>query len=156
MLSHSRPRASPANGHTLIELLLAVGIVGILIAVALPYYGDYKERIRTNQAAEDIVALSVLVQTYMSNNHGYPESLSDINMAEKLDPWGRPYAYYNIDAHGKGHARKDHALNPLNTDFDLYSLGHDGISASQITQKASLDDVIRAGNGGFVGIAATF
>ena len=59
-------------------------------------------------------------------------------------------------ANGKGGARKDHALNPLNTDYDLYSSGADGQSKPQITQKLSLDDVIRASNGAYVGLASDF
>ena len=50
-------------------------------------------------------------------------------------------------AFGRGHARKDHALNPINTDFDLHSMGVDGQTKPQITQRDSLDDIIRAGTG---------
>jgi general secretion pathway protein G len=83
-------------------------------------------------------------------------TLADVHLDTKLDPWGQPYRYYNILANGKGHARKDHALNPLNRDFDLYSVGPDGQTKPQITQKDSLDDVIRANDGVFIGVAADF
>jgi general secretion pathway protein G len=52
--------------------------------------------------------------------------------------------------------RKDHKLNPINSDFDLYSMGRNGTSQTQISQKDSLDDIIRANNGGFVGLASDF
>ena len=52
--------------------------------------------------------------------------------------------------------RKDHKLNPINSDFDLYSMGKNGVSKTQISNKDSLDDVIRANNGGFVGRASDF
>ena len=43
------------------------------------------------------------------------------------DPWGRPYVYTDLSQKGsKGKARKDGKLNPINSDFDLYSLGEDG------------------------------
>jgi general secretion pathway protein G len=100
--------------------------------------------------------MSAVASNFWNDNHAYPSSLADIGQAGKLDPWGNPYVYYNIDANGKGQARKDHALNPLNTDFDLYSNGADGVSKSQITQKDSLDDVIRASNGAYVGLASGF
>jgi general secretion pathway protein G len=74
----------------------------------------------------------------------------------RTDPWGQPYQYYNIAANGKGGARKDKALNPLNSDFDLYSVGPDGLTKSQVSNKDSLDDVIRANNGGFIGNASDF
>ncbi len=145
-----------SRGFTLIEVLSVVGLLGILTLVALPFYHGYKERVRVSQAISDINMMSASVQHYWDDNHAYPSSLADIGLADRLDPWGFPYAYYNIDANGKGQARKDHALNPLNTDFDLYSVGADGVSKAQITQKDSLDDVIRASNGAYVGLATGF
>ena len=136
--------------------MLIIALVGLLAAVALPFYRGYKERIRIAQAVNDINVMSAVASNFWNDNHAYPSSLADIGQAGKLDPWGSPYVYYNIDANGKGHARKDHALNPLNTDFDLYSNGADGVSKSQITQKDSLDDVIRASNGAYVGLASGF
>ena len=136
--------------------MLIVVLIGILVAVALPFYRGYKERIRIAQATNEIRIMQAAATNFWNDNHGYPSSLADIGQAGRLDPWGNPYVYYNIDANGKGGARKDHALNPLNTDFDLYSKGADGVSKPQITQKDSLDDVIRASNGAYVGVASGF
>lgn len=144
------------RGFSLIEMMLVVGLIGILVAIAMPYYGDYRNRVKTAQAASDIIGMEATVELYVVFNHAYPGTLADMHLAGKLDPWGRPYAYYNIDANGKGRARKDHALNPLNNDYDLYSVGPDGLTQSQITQKDSIDDVIRASNGGYVGVASGF
>lgn len=145
-----------ARGFTLIEVMLVVVLLGVLAAVALPFYKGYRERVRLHQAVIDITAMSIVASNYWNDNRAYPTSLADIGFAGRLDPWGTPYVYYNIDAKGKGGARKDHALNPLNTDFDLYSSGVDGQSKPQITQRLSLDDVIRASNGAFVGLASDF
>ena len=57
---------------------------------------------------------------------------------------------------GGGKARKDHFLHPINTDFDLYSMGPDGKSTAPLTAKISQDDIIRANDGGFVGLAAHY
>jgi general secretion pathway protein G len=103
-----------------------------------------------------IQAMEASIDFYRTQNRTLPNSLADMQLQGSLDPWGNPYVYYNIEANGKGGARKDHALNPLNTDYDLYSPGPDGKSKSQITQKDSVDDVIRASNGAFVGVAADF
>lgn len=136
--------------------MIAVLIVGILAAVAMPYYGNYRNRVNTLQAANDIVGNEAVVELYLATNKTLPTSWTDIPQARRTDPWGRPYVYYDIQANGKGGARKDHALNPLNTDYDMYSVGPDGVSKSQITQKDSVDDVLRASNGTYVGIAAGF
>ena len=143
-------------GFTLIEVMVAIGLVGVLAAIALPSYNAYRQRVRIAQAKQDIIGMSLTIKAVWTDDRAYPASLAAVNLAGRNDPWGRPYIYYNIDADGKGGARKDHALNPINTDFDLYSVGPDGVSKSQVTQKDSVDDVIRANNGGFVGVAADF
>jgi general secretion pathway protein G len=45
---------------------------------------------------------------------------------------------------------------PINSDFDLYSVGRDGQSAPALTAKVSQDDIVRANNGGFVGLASDY
>jgi general secretion pathway protein G len=52
--------------------------------------------------------------------------------------------------------RKDRNLVPINTDFDLYSMGPDGASAAPLTAAASQDDVVRANNGSFIGQAKDY
>lgn len=55
-----------------------------------------------------------------------------------------------------GDVRKDRNLVPINSDFDLYSVGRDGESVGALTAKKSHDDVIRANDGSFVGLAVRF
>ena len=79
-------------------------------------------------------------------------------MEAPLDPWGRPYEYLNIRTAGpgKGALRKDGKLNPLNTDFDLYSIGKDGMSATPLSAEESRDDIVRANNGAFIGLGEDY
>ncbi len=56
----------------------------------------------------------------------------------------------------KGKPRKDRFLHPINSDYDLYSMGKDGESVEPLTAKKSHDDVIRANDGSFVGLAVEF
>ncbi len=49
--------------------------------------------------------------------------------------------------------RKDRFLVPINTDFDLYSMGRDGKSTPPLTAAASRDDIIRANGGAYIGPA---
>jgi general secretion pathway protein G len=144
------------RGFTLLEIFAVIGLLGILMAVALPSYESHRQKAFERHAGQEIAAMSAAAANHWNDARAYPQSLADIGMGGKTDPWGRPYVYYNIDANGKGHARKDHALNPINTDFDLYSVGRDGKTKPQVSQKDSLDDVIRANNGAFVGRASDF
>jgi len=145
-----------SRGLTLIELMLVVGLVSVLAFISLPYYTSHRDRVRTTTAIQDIAILSLAIQNHRLDHGAYPDSLADVNLVGSKDPWGRAYVYYNVEAEGRGHARKDRALNPINTDFDLYSVGPDGKTKKQVSQKDSVDDVIRGRNGGFVGIAADF
>lgn len=142
---------------TIIELMLVMAMVGVLVALALPKYQSYQERIKQKQAVQDITVLQMLIRDFRLNSGNYPDSLAEVGNAGRLDPWGRPYVYQELDSSpGKGKARKDRKLNPLNSDFDLYSLGKDGASKTQLTNKESLDDVVRANDGAFIGLAADY
>jgi general secretion pathway protein G len=57
---------------------------------------------------------------------------------------------------GIGGARKDRFLVPINSDFDIYSMGRDGQTIAPLTAPKSHDDIIRASDGGFYGLAAYF
>jgi general secretion pathway protein G len=144
------------KAFTLLEMMIVLLLIGILMTLAMPYYGDWRNRVMTQQATGDIIGNEAVVETYVAMNKRLPTSFADMPGARTIDPWGRPYVYYNVEANGKGGSRKDHALNPLNADYDMYSVGPDGVSKPQITQKESVDDVIRASNGGYVGIASGF
>ena len=146
-----------SSGMTLIELLLVVAMVGVLAAIALPMYQSYQERIKQTQAIQDIKILQTLVEDFRINSGSYPDTLAEVGNADRRDPWGHPYVYQELaSAPGKGKARKDRKLNPLNSDFDLYSPGRDGASKTQLTNKESLDDIVRANDGAFVGLAADY
>lgn len=159
MPTHSYP-CSPrrtAAGLTVIELLFAVLILGVLGGIAQSKYSDYREKIRRNQAIQEIITLQVVIGQYVLEERKVPASLADVGRAGMQDPWGRPYVYTDIGAPGgHGAARKDHSLNPINSDYDVYSLGPDGVSQKQLTNKDSLDDIVRARDGAFIGVAADF
>ena len=144
------------SGLTLIELLMAISLVSILAAVAIPSFMAYRDRTLVKTAVQDIVVISAAIRIYEGDVGGLPASLAEVGMAGKLDPWGREYIYYNVADGNLGPARKDRSLNPINTDFDLYSVGPDGETKKQVSQKDSADDVIRGRNGNFFGVAADF
>jgi general secretion pathway protein G len=144
-------------GFTIIELMLAAGVAAVLMMIAFASYDRYIERTRVFKAVSYIAALQMDIKAYELNNNALPDDLSAINRAGDLDPWKRPYVYTNLsNTKGKGAARKDHKLNPINSDYDLYSLGKDGMTKPQISHKLSLDDVVRASDGKFIGLAKDF
>lgn len=153
------PLGTVARGFTIIEILVVLAIVSVLASIALPKYQDYQERVRVNSAITDIRAINAALRLYMTDNKEPPASLATVGQAGKLDPWGRPYQYLNIAGASKsviGKARKNKNLVPINSDFDLYSLGKDGESAGPLTAGPSRDDVVLANDGKFVGLAKDY
>lgn len=124
--------------------------------MAIPKYSDVVERAKVAKAIGDLKAIT----TDLLSTDSLPLSLAAINRATLLDPWGRPYVYLKFPSStGKAPpsgARKDRFLVPINSAFDLYSLGKDGQSAAPLTAARSRDDVIVANDGGFVGLARNY
>jgi general secretion pathway protein G len=145
-------------GMTIIELLLVIAIIGTLTAIAIPIYTGYATNARVQSAIADIRTISLVIERYRAdrNNMSLPNSLANINYANYLDPWGRPYQYLNIQALGTpgcGPCSKDKFIVPINTDYDLYSMGKDGQTTTPLTAAKSKDDVIRANDGAYIGLA---
>lgn len=137
-------------------MLAVVAIVAALTTVAIPRIQDAIERARVARAIGDIRVL----QADLKEQDSLPASLSGIGRAGLLDPWGHPYQYLRFpDGVARGAvpgARLDRFMVPLNDEFDLYSLGKNGQTAAAITSSAGQDDVVRAVDGGFIGLAARF
>ena len=152
-------RQSAVAGFTLLEILAIVAILGILASIAIVIYQDYKTKAKNSAAVAQITNLSMALTNYRAEQGVYPDDLSQIPGGNQLDPWQQPFQYLNIENGGSnwhGKCRKDRNLNPLNTDYDLYSMGADGQTAKQVNNSVSLDDILRANNGSFIGLGADF
>jgi type IV pilus assembly protein PilE len=69
---NNRPRRPRAGGFTLIELMIAIAIVTILAAVALPSYSDYVRRGHLSGAFEALGTYRMRLEQFYqdSNNYG--------------------------------------------------------------------------------------
>ncbi len=146
------------KGFTLLEMLTALAIMAVSSAIAVPLYSDYVERARQADAGSDLMLIDMGIERFVSENFNLPDDLTDVGLDGMTDPWGQPYVYLRIDGGGnvQGQVRKDQNLSPINSDFDLYSIGADGLTVRPLTAPKSHDDVIRAGNGSFFGVAVNF
>jgi general secretion pathway protein G len=148
------------RGFTLVEMVITIMIVGILATIAIPSYLKYLEKNKEATAISDInIIASRLAGLTMEG--ALPPDLATINFGNVLpliDPWGNPYKFLPLFGHPENlnDARKDHNLHPINSDFDLYSMGPDGESHKPLQNAKSRDDIIRANDGAFVGKASTY
>ncbi len=148
-----------SKGFGLLELMVVLVIAGLIASLAIPAYSQFVDRARTARAIDDIANIGLEIEKFrLVNNSLAPIDLAELRVEIPFDPWGLPYTYLNIAAPGPGKSafRKDGNLNPLNTDFDLYSAGEDGDSKGPLNVKASRDDVVRANNGAFIGRAEDY
>jgi general secretion pathway protein G len=172
------------RGFTLLELLIVIAIIGTLASIAVPVYIKYVNQAKNTICVNDIRSIQHEIDLFRDANGKLPDCLDELTGGNRVDPWGNPYQYLsyasmeketgsgggggsekkeevtecssNSDGGGKEKQRKDRFLHPLNTDYDLYSKGADGKTNAPLTAKASHDDIIRASDGAYIGLAANF
>jgi general secretion pathway protein G len=168
---HKQRPAGPCHGFTLIELLIAILIVLTLAGIAVPLTTEYIHQANVARTITEIRMVEKEIISFETERGYYPggktpgmlQSMHEIGKDQFKDPWGTPYQYRNL-AQGP-HAgdkpkfcRRDRSYNPLNYDFDLYSVGPDRQvpTHNQITANKGADDIVRAANGRYVGVGAKF
>jgi general secretion pathway protein G len=155
-----QPLTRSRAGFTLIEMLAVMALIGVLSGIVTPRLNDILLMVKVTQAIADINAIQQDVLAFSATSDSLPPDLATVGRGGMLDPWGNPYQYLvtatSRHGHSPGGARKDRSLHPLNSDFDLYSMGADGQSAPPITARPSQDDIIRANDGGYIGLARNY
>lgn len=120
------PRRARDEGFTLLELLVVLGILTLLVAIASPQVLRYLGTAKTETARAQISAIATALELYHLDNGDFPTQLATLverpPSAQRwngpylkksqglVDPWGRPYIY-----------RKP----GQKTAFELFTLGRD-------------------------------
>jgi len=153
-------------GFTVVELMIVIAMMGTLAAISVPVFSSYMDRARVARAKIDIRTIEKEISSFLIERERLPIDLSEIGLDGILDPYGNPYQYLpatESDKPGKpkpggeaGNMRKDRNLHPVNTDYDLYSMGKDGKTTAPFTAKISQDDIVRANNGQFIGLVSAY
>ena len=151
-------RQSRITGFSLVEILVAIAILAALLAIAIPQYQSYRSDSMISKGIGDLRMLDNQLKSYKMSNETFPSALNQVPQGDMLDPWGNLYQYLMIEgnAKAKGQERKDKNLVPINSDFDLYSMGADGKTSAPLTAKASQDDIVRANDGSYFGLASKY
>ena len=141
-------------GFTLAETLIATALLAVGADAVVGGISGQLERTRIERARQEIGQIESAIEAYRTRHHELPGSLSDLG-AVPLDPWGHSYEYVNFDASGTVGQRNYDGL-PINSEYDLYSLGPDGRTDANLWSEAGHDDIVRARDGSFVGSATDF
>lgn len=153
----NEPRPTCPAGFTLVELMLVLAIIGTLAAMGIPRLYGAVESARIARAVSDIRTIETELTPYDSPGQ-LPPTLAAIGRGNLLDPWGHPYKYLPFPPGQKppSAARKDRFLVPINSTYDLYSMGPNGQTQAPLTSALGSDDIVRANDGSFIGPATKY
>lgn len=142
--------------HVTTRDLIAVSATALVVgSFAIPAFNGYVERGRVARAVSDIGTLSLQLYRFQRDANRLPANLAEAGLGGN-DPWGRPYVYVRAAGTSQSQLRKNAQRAPLNSDFDLYSLGADGVSALALPAAPAHDDIVRANDGAFIGLAVNY
>ena len=139
---------------SLIELLLCIAVIFILMSFGMKVMTLAIKRAKIVRCVSEIKSIQTAIEAYRDEHkREIPDSFEVLNINTVYDPWKNAYSYQNYKMIPNGKRRKDKNMNPLNSDYDLWSNGPDGKTAFQINSAFGHDDIIRASDGQFIGIA---
>ncbi len=73
----------PQKGFSLIELMVAVAIVAIIAAVAIPSYASFQLKSKRSEAKTALLDVSARLEQYYSENKEYTLLMSDLKLPAK-------------------------------------------------------------------------
>lgn len=104
---------SKHTGFTLMELLIALAIIAIIVASAIPSYQRYLDRAARNDARVGLLKLAADQQTFFLRNGRYAVDLRELgaNAATKITDNGR-YQLSVLSTSGEGFVVRAALITP--------------------------------------------
>lgn len=96
------------KGYTIVELMIAVAIVGVLAGIVYPSYTDGVKRSRRAEAMTTLMMVANRQEQYYADNRTYTTDMTELGLP--ADPYVTENGYYSIDAA---------AVSAISSDFIL-------------------------------------
>ncbi len=143
-----------------IEWIMLAAIFLTFLSIIIPTIREYRHNRRIEAAIGDIIQIEDAILLYRQRFNRLPPNLEILQLGNLSDPWGNPYQYALTNL------QSDNPVNPprrtaqyrlpLNDDYDLFSKGSDGVTSSSLLDPPGRDDIVRANNGTFIGLAGEY
>ncbi|MGB5878573.1 MAG: hypothetical protein WBH85_00970 [Thermoanaerobaculia bacterium] len=144
-------------GLTAVEILIVLALMGTLTAMAVPNFFRSIQESAKKRVIVDLQTLQFQIDLYERMNEQLPESLDDVGGGVRLDHWGYTYRYMpSTHPRWTSEHKRDVHQKPLNSDYDLYSIGPDGLTHKNLNNPDTFDDIVRAEDGFFLGPASEY
>lgn len=119
----TKAQARPARtaGFTLIELMIAVVVVSILLAIAIPSYETYVQKSRRTDAKTALLDLASREQRYFSVNNAFTTSPQDLGYgaAGSTFPMNVGSGYYSVNVSVPAAAPDPNSANVAAPSFSI-------------------------------------
>jgi prepilin-type N-terminal cleavage/methylation domain-containing protein len=69
------------KGFTLIELMIVIAIIGILAAIAIPQFTNYKRRAANSASMSDLKNMATAQEVYHTDNNTYTSTVANLSDA---------------------------------------------------------------------------
>jgi type IV pilus assembly protein PilE len=76
---------SAVRGFTLIELMIVIGILGVLAAIAFPNYMEHMMKSRRNEAKTLLMDIAARQEQYFLDNRSYTNNLANLRYSVNAD-----------------------------------------------------------------------
>ncbi|WP_299568232.1 type IV pilin protein [uncultured Shewanella sp.] len=86
------------NGFTLIEVMIAVVIIGILASIAYPSYTEFVIKSARSEGVGAVMRVANLQEQFYIDNRSFAEDMTSLGLS--ADPFVTESAFYSVDSAG--------------------------------------------------------